>query len=503
MKPPTLILENVTIRLENGTTLLDDLNLEVRPGEVLLLTGPSGSGKSTLGRLLAGLLPRGKSHRVSGRLHHEGTSFDLHRENPVAAGYVFQNGALFDDLSAADNLAFVQAHGKGSRADEQEDGREGLPPSLLPPMDLDRPVSTLSGGEAMRLAIARTLTRNHGVMVYDEPNSGLDPDASLKLVELVCTLAKNSGRPAIVIAHHLHDFLPHCDRIFFLSPSTAHLMDVTERARTRGLLDLYTAEAGQRPKSEPESGPHPEKPTATRPDKEKPQGLAHYTLHYVLHYFWLLFASPSALLYLLCGMLLLGVTSTWFLFQHFPYKEFLTPLFKDKVLEALGFVLFRAVIPASACFLVAARGSAMLANDLGHRVYTRQHAAMHNLGIPTRRYFVAIPLAAMLAAVWLGTAMGMVVTSFAGWQTWSFLFPHESMETWRLYYLRRFLSMEGALWVSLKITLSGLGMGTATILCGLREKRSVLDVHRHSAQAIIASILVTLLVQTVIAIMEF
>ncbi len=60
----------------------------------------------------------------------------------------------------------------------------------------------------MRLAIARTLTRSHGVMVYDEPNSGLDPDASLKLVELVSTLAKKSGRPAIIIAHHLHDFLP-------------------------------------------------------------------------------------------------------------------------------------------------------------------------------------------------------------------------------------------------------------------------------------------------------
>ncbi len=486
MSKPLISIRNLSIRLHGGRKLLSEQDIDLHAGEVTLLVGPSGSGKSTLARLLAGLLVPGRYYDVAGTMHCNGQAFTLSKPVQAVAGYVFQNGALFDDLTASGNLQFVLDHGVARGLELPESAK-----ALLPQVDLHRPVSTLSGGEAMRLAITRTLIIEQKAIIYDEPNSGLDPDVSRQLAAFIADYARASGIPAIIIAHHFDEFVPLADKILFLSPEDAKLRGISIAEAAGGLVERYEQ-------------------VRTSSDRDAPKlpapslGRAWaWVGHYFWHYFWLLFASPSALLYLMCGMLLLGVTATWFLFQHFPHKEFLSPLFRDKVLEALGFVMYRAIVPAASCFFVAARGSAMLANDLGHRVYTQQLASMRNLGLPTRRYFWGIPLLVMLVTALLSTGTGLIIASFASWQTWNLLFPMESVVTWQSFYFRRILQLDGLSWVCLKVSLSGIGIGLATCWQGLRPKRTVLDVHNHTAQAIIIAILVTLFVQTVIALTEF
>lgn len=499
MKKPLISLQNISISLRSGKMILSNQDLDLNAGNVVMLIGPSGSGKSTLAMLLAGLISNDSTYAVQGSLQAQDKQVDLAKSSFTIAGYVFQDGALFADLTAADNLAFAWDH-VCTKTDLRP---QKLPRDLLPRGSLDRPINTLSGGESMRVAIARTLSSGHTGIIYDEPNSGLDPDVSARLTQFIADYAHESGRPALVIAHHYKDLVHFADRIFFMSPAKAKLIDVTEAARQGELIGIYAAEQPSSLEKPPLVTQANEGDTLKEPTASSQSNPIKWIIHYFKHYLWMLLASPSALIYLILGMLMLGVVSTWFLFQHFPYKEFLAPLFRDNTLQALGFVLYREVVPIAACVLVAARASAMLCNDLGYRKYSNHFAAMHNLGISVTNYFVVIPLLTMFLTSILSSFLGFLITSFACWQTWHLLFPEESLLTWRNFYFQQILTGEGIFWVLLKIGLSGLGIGAITCWFGFKPKRNVLDVHAHTARAIIGSILVTLLLQTVIALMEF
>jgi len=162
--------------------VLVDVDLTLRRGEVLLLIGPNGAGKTTLLRVLAGLLNASK-----GRV-----------ERPGAIGMVGHEAMLYPALSARENLRFfARLHGV--------DGR-GRVDTLLEQVGLshraDDRVGTFSRGMLQRVAIARALLHEPGLLLFDEPLSGLDATASRTLVALLQDF-RTRGTAMIIVSHEM------------------------------------------------------------------------------------------------------------------------------------------------------------------------------------------------------------------------------------------------------------------------------------------------------------
>jgi ABC-2 type transport system ATP-binding protein len=194
---------------------LDDLTLDVQPGEVLALLGPNGAGKTTTIRLLNGVLKpdRGEA-RVLG-LDPTVDGDEVRRRT----GVLTENAGLDERLTARENLLFAArirglGYGDAERRTDELLGRFGM---------MDRAndqVQGFSTGQRKRLALARALLHDPEVLVLAEPPSGLDPAATRDVVELIGSLATEHGRTVIVCTH----FLGEAGRL-------AHRMAVLHRGR--------------------------------------------------------------------------------------------------------------------------------------------------------------------------------------------------------------------------------------------------------------------------------
>lgn len=189
-----LDVRDVTVSFD-GNIVLDGVNLHVAAGEVVALLGPSGSGKSTLLRVVAGLItPDRGSVVVNGT---DVTAMPTHRRS---VGMVFQNEHLFPHLSVGGNIGFgLRVAGIGTRA------RTEKVDELLELVGLrgfaNRRIDNLSGGEAKRVALARSLAPAPKVLLLDEPLTGLDRDLHDRLVEDVSEILKRSTTTAVWVTH--------------------------------------------------------------------------------------------------------------------------------------------------------------------------------------------------------------------------------------------------------------------------------------------------------------
>ncbi len=189
-----LVVDSVSVSL-GGQSVLNTVSLAVAAGEVVAVFGPSGSGKSTLLRAVAGLV-----EVESGRVVIDGvdvTSVPTHRRR---VGMVFQDEQLFPHRDVAGNVAFgLEMAGVGRRE------RESRVEELLSAVGLDgfgdRDVSTLSGGEAKRVALARSLAPRPAVLLADEPLTGLDADLHDRLAVEVGAVLRESGTTTLWVTH--------------------------------------------------------------------------------------------------------------------------------------------------------------------------------------------------------------------------------------------------------------------------------------------------------------
>ena len=188
--------------------------LSVAEGERVAVVGPSGSGKTTLLSLLAGLLlPQ------AGRVHVAGTEVsalpDAGRRAFRAAtiGFVFQNFALVEYLSAAGNVVYPYRISDALRLDAGVHARAA---ELLQAMGLgDRAGAkpgTLSQGEQQRVAIARALIARPRLVLADEPTGNLDPDTTARVLDLLFAQVAASGATLLAVTHD-HALLPRFDRV--------------------------------------------------------------------------------------------------------------------------------------------------------------------------------------------------------------------------------------------------------------------------------------------------
>jgi ABC-type Fe3+/spermidine/putrescine transport system ATPase subunit len=190
------VIEVDRVQAAFGAFTLGELSLRLQAGEYWVLLGPSGSGKSLLLHTIAGI-----RRPDAGRVRVDGV--DVTHLGPEArrVGLVFQQSALFPHMSVTANVEYA-LRVRGVPAEERQQRRVELVESIgLAPV-LERPVATLSGGEAQKVALARALASNPSVLLLDEPLGPIDTNAR---VELQALLKSVQGSGSLATLHVTHD----------------------------------------------------------------------------------------------------------------------------------------------------------------------------------------------------------------------------------------------------------------------------------------------------------
>jgi phospholipid/cholesterol/gamma-HCH transport system ATP-binding protein len=190
--------------------------LAVAPGESLVVVGPSGTGKSVLLKHLIGLLrPDSGEVFVDGRNLWELDGLERN-ELRKKFGMSFQEGALFDSMSVYDNVAFpLRRIGKRSPAEIRARVEECLELVQLPDVAAKRPAE-LSGGMRRRVGFARAIAHKPAILLFDEPNTGLDPITTDIIAEVILGIRRQLEPTIVTITHHIPSARKIGDRLALL-----------------------------------------------------------------------------------------------------------------------------------------------------------------------------------------------------------------------------------------------------------------------------------------------
>ena len=198
--------------------VLNDINLHVKSGEVVVVCGPSGSGKSTLIRTINDLEPINKGKLLVDGMDISDKKTDINKLR-AEIGFVFQQFNLYPHLSVLKNITLAPMKIRNlSRKDAEEQAmtllkRVGLPEKR------DAYPSQLSGGQQQRVAIARGLAMKPKIMLFDEPTSALDPEMIGEVLQVMKDLAL-SGMTMIVVSHEMGFAREVSQRIIFMDFGT-------------------------------------------------------------------------------------------------------------------------------------------------------------------------------------------------------------------------------------------------------------------------------------------
>jgi phospholipid/cholesterol/gamma-HCH transport system ATP-binding protein len=196
--------------------VLDHLDLSIERGQSLVVIGASGTGKSVLLKHIVGLL-----RPDSGEVWFDGHRVDTLAERDLMEmrkrfGFLFQMGALFDSLNVGDNLAFpLVEHTHKKPPEIRRIIAEKLELVGLPHFEKKMPAQ-LSGGQRKRVALARAITLNPEVILYDEPTTGLDPVRSDVINQLIVKLNNELKVTSITVTHDMASAFKIADRIVML-----------------------------------------------------------------------------------------------------------------------------------------------------------------------------------------------------------------------------------------------------------------------------------------------
>jgi phospholipid/cholesterol/gamma-HCH transport system ATP-binding protein len=201
--------------------VLKHINLEIFPGETMVILGRSGSGKTVMTCMLVGLLaPDEGTITVAGLELTRFKSDEDWRDLRLKTGYLFQGSALYDFMSVGGNVAFpMEQQTDWSREDIASRVRDKLSQvGLAEAINLSP--SELSGGMMRRAALARSLALDPQLIIYDEPTAGLDPITGDGIGRLIRRLQQNLGVTSIIVTHDLRLTEHVADRVALLFEGT-------------------------------------------------------------------------------------------------------------------------------------------------------------------------------------------------------------------------------------------------------------------------------------------
>ena len=202
--PPMVVFDKVSLAFD-AKVVLREVSFILREGHTKLLLGASGSGKSTILKLLLGLLkPDGGEIWVRGVRVDQMSEAEMMRVR-ADLGMVFQEGALFDSLTVAENVGFKLYEESDAPLLEVRRRVEQVL-SFIGLVDfIDRMPAELSGGQRRRVAIARAMASKPRILLYDEPTTGLDPITALTVDEEMVKLRDLEEVTSILVTHQLRD----------------------------------------------------------------------------------------------------------------------------------------------------------------------------------------------------------------------------------------------------------------------------------------------------------
>jgi len=252
---PVLRARHLAVDVAEGRRILDDVSIEVRPGELIAVVGPTGSGKSTLVKVLTGALPPDDGEVAVSGSDLYGALEELRRR----FGYVPQDDILHTQLTVRRALDFGAALRFPIDTTQQE--RAARVEEVLAELGLseraDVPIEKLSGGQRKRTSVALELLTRPELLFLDEPTSGLDPGFEKAVMRLLRDLA--TGNRAVVVVTHSVASLHLCDRILFLATGgTVEFYGSPNEARDHfngaDLADVFDDLGRPRPRAEKRAG---------------------------------------------------------------------------------------------------------------------------------------------------------------------------------------------------------------------------------------------------------
>ena len=212
----TAVLEGLAgrglVKSYRGHRVVDEVDVEVRRGEVVGLLGPNGAGKTTTFYMMTGLV-----HPDRGRVSIDGeevTNLPMYRHARKGIGYLPQETSIFRGLTVRDNIRAVLETTAASRATQAE-RLEGLLAELRLEGVAGQKAHTLSGGERRRVEIARALATQPAFLLLDEPFTGIDPIAVNDIQEIVAGLARK-GLGVLITDHNVRETLHITNRAYIL-----------------------------------------------------------------------------------------------------------------------------------------------------------------------------------------------------------------------------------------------------------------------------------------------
>jgi len=216
--------DDIMIKLRNlrksfgKQEVLQDVNLDIRRNETMVIIGASGGGKSVILKHMIGLLqPDGGEVSVDGVTISTSKFFDTHTIRRKM-GMLFQMGALFDSMDTGENIAFAlrEHHPELSEKQVQDTVTEKLKLINLVPEFRTKMPSELSGGMKKRVALARAIALSPEILLYDEPTTGLDPITSDVINDLILDMQSKLGVTSVVVTHDMVSAFKVADRIAML-----------------------------------------------------------------------------------------------------------------------------------------------------------------------------------------------------------------------------------------------------------------------------------------------
>jgi phospholipid/cholesterol/gamma-HCH transport system ATP-binding protein len=254
---PLVIVKDLTVRF-GQQTVLRDINIEIPPGQTLVILGESGCGKTVLMKSIVGLV-----RPTMGKVLFDNNDINQLNERELSHlrlrfGFVFQNAALFDSMTIGQNVAFpLRQHGRFSDKQVREMVLDRLSEVGLPESVIFKKPAELSGGMRKRVGLARALIMNPELLVYDEPTTGLDPIMSDVINELIIRTRRRNPVTSVVVTHDMRTAVKVPDRIIMMLPTSRLepnesqiIFDGTvaeiEACRDRRVKQFINGEAGER-----------------------------------------------------------------------------------------------------------------------------------------------------------------------------------------------------------------------------------------------------------------